>query len=167
VEPLASEGYGAVLLLDAWALLTRAELTASEEALRRWMNAVALARPDGVAVVVADGGLAIVQALMRWNPAWFAARELADRAELGFPPVMRFAALTGPNGEPEKLAVGLPLDVEAIGPIPVDEHSERLLLRVRRRDGAALAAVLAKATAERANTKADPVRVQIDPREIA
>ncbi|GAB4002685.1 hypothetical protein GCM10029992_41610 [Glycomyces albus] len=55
VEPPAPEGYGAVLLLDTWALLTRADLMASEEALRRWMNAMALARSDGTAVVVADG----------------------------------------------------------------------------------------------------------------
>ena len=169
VEPQAPEGYGAVLLLDTWALLTRAELTASEEALRRWMNAIALARPGGTAVVVADGGLAVVQALMRWDPAWFANRELEERAELGFPPVMKFAALTGPNGEAEKLAADLPADLgaEAIGPIPVDEHTERLLLRVRRRDGAALASILAKATAERASVKAEPVRIHIDPREIA
>ncbi|WP_091034883.1 primosomal protein N' [Glycomyces harbinensis] len=169
VEPPAQGGYGAVLLLDTWALLTRAELTASEEALRRWMNAVALARHDGTAVVVADGGLAVVQALIRWDPAWFALQELEDRSELGFPPVMRFAALTGPNGEAEKLAADLPADLgaEAIGPIPVDEHTERLLLRVRRRDGAALASTLAKATAERAGSKAEPVRIQIDPREIA
>ena len=170
VEPPApGGGYGAVLLLDTWALLTRAELTASEEALRRWMNAVALARPGGTAVVVADGGLAVVQALMRWDPAWFAARELQERSELGFPPVMKFAAMTGPNGEAEKLAADLPSDLgaEVIGPIPVDERSERLLLRVRRRDGAALASILAKATAERASAKAEPVRIQIDPREIA
>ncbi|WP_100445003.1 primosomal protein N' [Glycomyces xiaoerkulensis] len=169
VEPRAPEGYGAVLLLDAWALLTRADLTASEEALRRWMNAVALARPDGTAVVVADGGLAVVQALMRWDPAWFAARELAERSELGFPPAVRMAALSGPNGAPEKLAADLPADlgVEALGPIPVDECSERLLLRVRRRDGPALAGALARANAERAGAKADPVRVQVDPREIA
>ncbi|WP_347177351.1 primosomal protein N' [Glycomyces sp. L485] len=169
VEPPAPAGYGAVLLLDTWALLTRADLTASEEALRRWMNAVALARPDGTAVVVADGGLAVVQALLRWDPAWFASRELAERAELGFPPAMKMAALTGSNGAPEKLAADLPPDlgVEAIGPIPVDEHNERLLLRIRRRDGAALAGALARASAERAAAKADPVRVQIDPRAIA
>ncbi|GAB3654662.1 primosomal protein N' [Glycomyces tarimensis] len=169
VEPPAPGGYGAVLLLDTWALLTRADLTASEDALRRWMNAVALARPDGTAVVVADGGLAVVQALMRWDPAWFASKELGERAELGFPPAMKMAALTGPCGAPEKLAADLPADLgaEAIGPIPVDEDTERLLLRVRRRDGAALAAALARASAERAGAKAEPVRVQIDPRAIA
>ena len=36
-----TRGYGAVLLLDAWALLGRADLRAGEEALRRWMNASA------------------------------------------------------------------------------------------------------------------------------
>ncbi|MCD0446701.1 primosome assembly protein PriA [Glycomyces sp. A-F 0318] len=169
VEPVAPRGYGAVLLVDTWAQLTRAELTASEEALRIWMNAVALCAPGGTAVVTADGGLPVVQALIRWDAAWFAGQELEDRAELGFPPVMKFAALTGPNGEPEKLAADLPADlgVEAIGPIPVDERTERLLLRVRRRDGAALAGTLARATAERAGARAEQVRVQIDPREIA
>ncbi len=38
-------GYGAVLLLDTWALLTRADLRAGEETLRRWMAAAALALP--------------------------------------------------------------------------------------------------------------------------
>jgi primosomal protein N' (replication factor Y) len=169
VEPTAPQGYGAVLLLDTWAQLTRAELTASEEALRIWMNAVALCAPTGTAVVTADGGLPVVQALIRWDAAWFARVELEERAELGFPPVMKFAALTGPNGEAEKIAANLPSDLgaEVIGPIPVDEHSERLLLRVRRRDGAALASVLAKSAAERASAKAEQVRIQIDPREIA
>lgn len=168
VEPPAPDGYGAVLLLDTWALLTRADLTATEEALRRWMNAVTLARPDGTAVVVADGGLPVVQALMRWDPSWFATRELAERAELGFPPAMKMAALSGPNGTPEKLAAELPPDLgaEPIGPIPIDEQTERLLLRVRRRDGAAMASALARANATRANAKAEPVRIQIDPREI-
>lgn len=86
-EPVAEGGYGAVLLLDSWALLTRADLRAGEEALRRWLAAAALARPApaGRVVVVADGALAPVQALLRWDAAWFAGRELAERRELGFP----------------------------------------------------------------------------------
>ena len=44
-EPVAEGGYGAVLLLDTWALLTRADLRAGEETLRRWLTAAALARP--------------------------------------------------------------------------------------------------------------------------
>ena len=44
-EPVAAGGYGAVLLLDGWAALGRAELRAGEEATRRWFAAAALARP--------------------------------------------------------------------------------------------------------------------------
>ena len=91
-EPVCPGGYGAALLLDAWALLSRPDLRAGEETLRRWMNAAALVRPareGGQVVVVADGALAVVQALLRWDSAGYAGRELADRAELGFPPVTR------------------------------------------------------------------------------
>ncbi|HST67457.1 MAG TPA: primosome assembly protein PriA, partial [Mycobacteriales bacterium] len=44
-EPRAAGGYGAALLLDGWALLSRPDLRAGEEALRRWANAAALVRP--------------------------------------------------------------------------------------------------------------------------
>src|SRR5207244_11629525 len=99
-EPRASGGYAAAILLDGWALLNRPSLRAGEEALRRWMNAAALARPGaaGTVVVLAEPSLPPVQALIRWDPATHADRELADRAELRFPPAVRMAALTGPDG---------------------------------------------------------------------
>ena len=61
---------GAVLLLDGWAMLTRSELLAGEEALRRWMNAAALARPAGQGgrvVVMAPAAVPVIQALVRWD----------------------------------------------------------------------------------------------------
>ena len=70
-EPAADGGYAAALLLDAQALLGRADLRAGEEALRRWMNAAALVRPrsdGGIVVVLADAALPAVQALIRWDP---------------------------------------------------------------------------------------------------
>ena len=45
-EPVADGGYGAALLLDGWAMLSRADLRAGEEALRRWLNAAALRQRD-------------------------------------------------------------------------------------------------------------------------
>src|SRR4029079_18498257 len=93
-EPVAAGGYGAALLLDGWALLSRADLRAAEEALRRWLNAAALVRADGRVVVGADAGIPAVQALVRWDTAGFAARELAERTELGFPPGGRIDSLT-------------------------------------------------------------------------
>jgi primosomal protein N' (replication factor Y) len=172
-EPVVEGGgYGAVLLLDTWALLTRADLRATEEALRRWMTAAALALPagrGGKVVVVADGSLAPVQALLRWDPAWLAERELADRRELGFPPVARMASLTGPPPAVAELteAADLPPGTEQLGPLEVGEGQERLLLRVRRSEAGALAHALHAAAGARSARKAtDPVRIQLDPLEL-
>ncbi|MCZ7474547.1 MULTISPECIES: primosomal protein N' [unclassified Micromonospora] len=168
-EPVAEGGYGAVLLLDSWALLTRADLRAGEEALRRWMAAAALARPGtagGRVVVVADGALAPVQALLRWDSAWFAARELAERRELGFPPAVRMASVTGAAEAVADLLAGarLPGDAEVLGPVPADEGRERMLVRVPRSRAAAMAEALHAAAGQRSARKAaDPVRLQVDP----
>jgi primosomal protein N' (replication factor Y) len=165
-------GYGAVLLLDTWALLTRADLRAGEETLRRWMAAAALARPaaqGGRVVVVADGGLAPVQALIRWDPAWLAARELAERRELGFPPAVRVATVTGPAAAVGDLlaAAHLPEGTQQLGPVPRGPDEERMLLRTSRSAGRAMAEALHAAAGTRSARKArEPVRVQVDPLDL-
>lgn len=165
-------GYGAVLLLDTWALLTRADLRASEEALRRWMTAAALAVPagkGGTVVVVADGSLVPVQALLRWDAGWLAARELADRRALGFPPAARMASLQGPPlALMEFLAAAeLPEGTQELGPLEIGDGQERMLLRVKRSEAGALAQALHGAAGVRSAKKAaDAVRVQLDPLEL-
>jgi len=181
-EPVAKGGYAAALLLDGWALLGRPSLRAAEEALRRWMNAAALVRPDGSVVVLAEATLPAVQALIRWDPVTFSERELAERAELGFPPAVRMASVTGP---PEEVAAfvgvlsssgdGLPAQAEVLGPVPVDagpgvsaETRERALIRISRGDGLELARALHAVQATRSARKdGGAVRVQLDPAEVA
>jgi primosomal protein N' (replication factor Y) (superfamily II helicase) len=172
-EPLPERGYGAALLLDTWALLGRPDLRAGEETLRRWCAAAALVRPEGTVVVTADAGLRPVQALVRWDGGWHAGRELAERRELGFPPAVRMASLTGtPPGIADFLAVLAPPEsADVLGPVPAggndEDETERMLLRVPRRDGPALAAALAAAQAVRTARKTgDPVRVQVDPLDL-
>jgi primosomal protein N' (replication factor Y) len=168
-EPVAEGGYGAVLLLDTWALLTRSDLRAAEEAMRRWLTASALARPakqGGKVVVVADGSLATVQALIRWDPGWFAARELAERRELGFPPAARMASLTGASEAVAELlsAAKLPESAELLGPVPADDDQERMLVRTSRSQALAMAAALHEGAGVRSARKAAlPVRIEIDP----
>ena len=174
-EPVAHGGYGAVLLLDGWSLLSRPDLRAGEETLRRWMAAAALAKPardGGQVVVIAESAIPTVQALVRWDPGWHAALELAGRTELGFPPAVRMASI---DGSPDALAavldeLALPDTGEVLGPVPLEgdaEGKERALVRVRRTQGKALAAALAAAQAVRAARKEpDPVRVRLDPLEL-
>ncbi|MFD0636306.1 hypothetical protein ACFQ9X_36795 [Catenulispora yoronensis] len=124
-EPVADGGYAAALLLDGWSLLARRDLRAGEEALRRWLNAAALVRPGGEGgkvVVMAEPGLAPVQALVRWDPVWHARRELTDRGELHYPPLARVAELTGtPSAVAEELRLlRLPEAAEVLGPVAVE-----------------------------------------------
>ena len=111
--------YAAALLLDGWALLGRLG-GAGEEALRRWLAAAALVRPDGTVLVHADSALAATQALIRWDPVTFAERELAERAELGFPPAVRMAAATGEAAAVASLLAGTDPAFEVLGPVPVE-----------------------------------------------
>lgn len=169
-EPVVEHGYAAALLLDGQALLARAGLRAAEEALRRWLTAAALVRPGsdgGRIVVVADSTARAVQALVRWDPAGFAERELADRHELRFPPTARVAELTGTATDVAELLdlVELPGGAELLGPVLADEEgSERLLVRVPRSAGSALATALKAAQGVRsAKRSGAAVRVRIDP----
>ncbi|HEY6594140.1 MAG TPA: primosomal protein N' [Asanoa sp.] len=171
-EPVAERGFGAVLLLDTWALLTRADLRAGEETLRRWLAAAALARPaaqGGRVVVVADAGLPVVQALVRWDPGWHAARELADRRELRFPPAARMTSLTGtPEAVADLLAAcRLPADAEVLGPVPAGQGQERFLVRAPRGRAGDVARALHEAAGVRSARKAPhSVRIQVDPADL-
>ncbi|MER5974432.1 primosomal protein N' [Streptomyces sp. NPDC002055] len=187
-EPVAEAGYAAALLLDGWAMLGRPDLRAGEEALRRWLGAAALVRGQeagGTVVVVAEPTLRPVQALVRWDPAGHAVRELAERAELGFPPVSRMAAVSGRPEDVQGLLhiAELPEGTEVLGPVPLPvgepgrprrpgdpppgEQWERVLLRVCPGSGAALASAVKTAQAARAvRREGDPVRIRIDPPDL-
>ncbi|MCV2491477.1 primosomal protein N' [Geodermatophilus sp. YIM 151500] len=177
-EPVAEGGYGAALLLDSWALLGRADLRAGEETLRRWLNAATLVRPaaaGGQVVVAADAAHPVVQALVRWDPAGLAVRELADRRALGFPPVTRIAALSASAAALAEFldALRLPDGADVLGPVPEpprpgqEDERERYLVRVPRAEGLALARALAEVQGVRSAKKAhEHVRVQLDPLDL-
>ncbi|BCI53054.1 putative primosomal protein N' [Mycolicibacterium litorale] len=183
-EPHPAAGYGAALLLDAWALLGRQDLRAAEDTLRRWMAAAALVRPradGGVVAVVAESAIPTVQALVRWDPVGHAESELDSRSEVGLPPAVHIAAVDGASPAVAAMleTAGLPEDAEPLGPVdlpvgarrppgtPADTPVSRMLVRVPRDRGLALAAALRRGTGVlSARHDSEPVRVQIDPLHI-
>jgi len=183
-EPRAEGGYGAALLLDTWALLGRQDLRAAEDALWRWMSAAALVRPGGdggVVLVVAESSIPTVQSLIRWDPVGHAEAELTARAEVGLPPSVHMAALDGAAGAVAALLdqVRLPDGADLLGPVdpppgvrrpagtPAGAPVTRMLVRVRREQGLALAASLRSGVSVlSARQDHEPVRVQIDPLHI-
>lgn len=167
-EPVAEEGFAVVVLLDTWWSLGRDSLRSAEEALRRWANAVGLVSPGGRAMVVGDPTHPALQALVRWDPAGFAEREAAERREARLPPAARLATITGDPGAVDDVTtlLTLPESADLLGPVAVSDDEERLIVRVPRGQGAALARALREVQRVRAARKLDPVRIRVDPWEI-
>ena len=180
-EPVVEgpDGYACVVLLDTWLTLSRPDLRTAEEALRRWLAAAALARPGGDGgrvVAVGDPADPALQALVRWDPAGFAGRELEERQSAHLPPASRLATLTGPEADLTAAldALTLPAGAEVLGPVPVppppgprpavDEAPPlRAVVRVPRVSGAALSRTLVEVQGVRDARKLPPLRVQVDP----
>ncbi len=125
---MAEGGYAAALLLDGDSLLRRENLRAGEDTVRRWFNAAALVRPasDGGLVVITATESVAVGALLRWDPAGYARRELELRMELQLPPAVRIASVTGPraavvhfSGTVEKELAAAGVTLRTAGPAPL------------------------------------------------
>jgi len=124
----------------------------------------------------------VLQAVVRWDPAGFAQRELADRQSAHLPPASRLATLTGTSAVVSS-ALGmltLPEAAEVLGPVPVEPRAGearggagaagavekpqvRAVVRVPRALGAELSRALVQMQGVRDARKMDPVRVQVDP----
>ncbi|RMI02075.1 primosomal protein N', partial [Cellulomonas triticagri] len=150
------------------------------------LAAAALVRPardGGVVLLVGDAAERPTQALVRWDPAGMAARELAERAELHLPPAARVAELTGTREVVAAVLarVDLPAGGDILGPVPLPEPLSpgavavqetldppvRALVRVPVAHGAALARSLAAALAVRsARREGGSLRVRLDPEEM-
>jgi len=170
--PPARDGYAAAILLDAEQMLSRPDLRAGEESLRRWLAVTSLVRPaedGGTVVIVAEPGLREVQALLRLDPAGFASAELSERRAAGFPPAAKLIAIEASpatlNDVLSALAPGA--DVRVAGPFPVPGAPEaadaRVTLRCELAEAASLLSRLREVLSVRAAKKQEPVRVRVDP----
>jgi primosomal protein N' (replication factor Y) len=171
-EPRAPGGYRAVLLLDGARMLLRESLWVAEDCLRWWSTAAMLAAPDAPVHLVGVSG-DVATALATWRSADFAARQLADRRALRFPPAVRLAAATGPVKAVEALVeswAGVGADVLSRS---TEERGERVVVRFPTGAGRRVAAVAKEAlvrhgSARRPKPPAPPppvLRVRFDPHE--
>ena len=171
-EPVAQGGYHGALLLDGAAITGRQNLAAPGEALRRWLAAAALVRPGadgGRVMLLGDPAPVPAQALVRWDPAGFVERELAERAELELPPATRMAAIRGSSAAVHGLMrfLEVPPGVEILGPVPWAQDEVQVLMRSDLAQSSRLTRALAAAAAVRsAHKDRDPIRIQVDPTEL-
>jgi primosomal protein N' (replication factor Y) len=164
-EPVAAGGYAAVVVLDMAAALAQPGLRSAEQAARRWFHAGALARPQAPLVLVGDPAWPVVQALTRWDPGWYAERELQLRQQAGMPPARRAVIVRGRREDLGEVREVLPSSATVLGPVP-DGEAERLLVTVPPRDGAQLVAQLRALLARRSAEGAPVLRVRVDPPDV-
>lgn len=160
-EPLAEQGYAAVVILDARSQAQRVGLRSVEETVHRWFSAAMLARPRAPVVITADHALIGVQALVRWDASWLATRELQDRQSAGLPPARRFASIAGEADDLADVVSRLDLPHVVLGPA-----DGRALIAVNRELGADLAKALRSISVTRATRGRRPVITVLDPRDL-
>ncbi len=169
-EPFARGGYRAVILLDGDRMLLAEQLRIGESALRWWSNAAALAAPTAPVHLVGVAG-PVARALATWTQPAYARAELADRAPLAMPPVIRVAAVEGSvtavEGALSAVRDAVPtLAAPAgaiLGPVPLEEGVVRALVRFDYAHGKAVAetlraAVVAEALRGRRAARRGPAR---------
>lgn len=167
-EPIAEGGYRAVLLLDGAGMLARESLRVSEDCLRWWSNAIALAADGAPAVIVGVGG-ALATALVTWRQEDFARAELVDRRELRFPPAVRVATLTGKEALIADAIGQLPVTaLDVLGPVDLPGDVVRTIIRFDYKAGAAVAdqlkaLVVAATTVSRGSRKPGAPRASQPP----
>lgn len=125
-EPVAPSGYSVGVLLDAAVSTSHVGLYTDQEALHRWITAGALVRPSrlgGRLLLVGDAAPTPTNALVRWDPAGLAGRELDERAELSMPPAVRIASVTGDRHAVALFLsrVTLPEGGSVLGPVDLPE----------------------------------------------
>ena len=177
-EPMAENGYAAVVLLDCQNLLARDTLKATEDAVRLWSNAFALMADDGRGAAVGLAGN-LGQKLAFWQQGELASDELASRRELAFAPAVRLASVTAVRETLEAISIAIAhiSSVRVLGPLPSkDPELMRILVRYEYSVGAELATVLRAqvllhgSAGIRVNPKSGrasrPIRIKMDEPEV-
>lgn len=167
-EPHVPGGYAGLLVLDAEATLSRADVRAAEEAVRRWTNALALVRPardGGRAMIVGAHQHPAVQAMARCDAVGHTDRELADRIEAGLTPAVRVARVTGESDAVRAfLGNASWTGAEVLGPTELEPERWAALLRAELAHGRDFVAKVKSAAAIRSAKKQGGVlHYRVDP----
>ncbi|MDR0847898.1 MAG: primosomal protein N' [Propionibacteriaceae bacterium] len=171
-EPRAEGGYAAAVILGGTSMVGRSDLEAGEEAVRRWLDVVSLVRPGrdgGTVLVVGPLTDRAVQAVVRLDPAGFAARELGERREAGLPPAVRMAGFAGDAGTVEAAREALQnRGWELLGPMQDldDPEVTRLLVRAPAAQAEGLAGGVREVLVQRSSSRdKGKLVVRLDPDE--
>ena len=128
-EPLCVNGYRCVIVLDGESHRSRSGLRADENAVRVWVNALALAQRDATCFLV-GAGLELGATVASWRLREFAHTQLGQRRALGLPPTKRVATLKGFAADVASALehVATISNVKVMGPTSQGDESRAIVL---------------------------------------
>jgi primosomal protein N' (replication factor Y) len=107
VEPIAENGYSAVVILQVDRFLSSSASNGIERAYSNFFAASALVSDAGLIALVYDDGAPITSALTTWNPATISKREIEQRIQLQLPPISTAVLVLADSAELVRLKSAL------------------------------------------------------------
>jgi primosomal protein N' (replication factor Y) len=86
MEPVALEGYSAIILLDGEHIVSRPLVRAEEDALQRWFKTLQLLRKNGQVFVSLASNHRITQSIIAGESLKYLRNEIEERQRMGLPP---------------------------------------------------------------------------------
>jgi len=170
--PQVSGGYSAVVVLEGLSYFNHDDLRANERANELFFEVSGAIKKGGVVLLAIDDSHPIVSALIRWNPSTILKRELAQRAEISFPPSVSSAVMILPTTQASPLVSGinraitdarLASDTRVLGPTKIDSESSKVVVLSSSDSKAALTAFLHELMRRRSIAKKSDSSLRIDP----
>jgi primosomal protein N' (replication factor Y) len=170
VEPIAEEGYAAVVILQVDRFLSSSISNGVEIAYSNFFAASALIAENGVIALVHDDGAPITGALSTWNPATISKREIAQRIELQLPPISGSVLVLADSAELVKLKSALasaqeesraPKTLRVYGPTAGEDS--KLTLLVDPKDQMELVSLLREINRRRSISKKPLLAYRVNP----
>ena len=170
--PQVSGGYSAVVVLEGLSYFSHDDLRASERANELFFEVSGAVKKGGVVLLAIDDSHPIVSSLIRWNPSTILKRELAQRAEISFPPSVNSAVMILPTTQASPLVTGinraiadarLASDTRVLGPTKIDSESSKVVILSSSDSRGALTAFLHELMRRRSIARKSDSSLRIDP----
>jgi primosomal protein N' (replication factor Y) len=173
--PYIDGGFSAVVVLDADGILNQSDLKSLERAQQLIFAQASYLSKDGRLLLVISHSAPIIGALASWKPSLLAHRELEERRETGLPPYAKAVSVDSDASEIQQLIRGfraakddgrLPKDIRILGPIPLKDGVQRILLLGPLEEGQKLVDLIHEYQRRRSASKKNLLSMRIDPYSI-
>jgi len=172
VEPIAQNGYSAVVILQVDRFLSSISSNGVERAYSNFFAASALVSPTGVIALVHEDGAPITSALSTWNPATISKREIEQRIQLQLPPMTGAVLVLADSPELLRLKRALesakeegraPKSLRVYGPTLNSSDGAKITLLVDPAEQLELVALLREINKRRAISKKPLLAYRVNP----